>query len=183
MLASLYFVSQQDLDNMRALTFMVFFTFYTASENLYRKTKWILSFYLCILIYYNYYNSLLLVIKPFNKLSEYEKYKLKWYNLIVQKDCEESNKWNKDTSIYFRHTPDQQNLAVLFILSLLGVINNIFLDQKLANDISNQSSRLLHLAYPKQMLYLEYVKNFLASQSGLSPTDFIVVCIVIFYIS
>lgn len=100
MLASLYYISLKNLDNMRALTFMIFFTFYTASENLYRKTSWILSFYLCVLIYYNYYNSLLLVNKG---LTDQEKYVLKWYNLLVDG---EGSKWPKDMPIYFRHNPD-----------------------------------------------------------------------------
>lgn len=78
-LAYLYILSQRDLDNMRALTFMIFFTFYSASETLYRKTKWILSFYLCYLIYSEYYYTLILQKKTFTVL---QMHLLKWYNLV-----------------------------------------------------------------------------------------------------
>jgi hypothetical protein len=64
---------------MRALTFMMFFTFYSAFETLYRKTKWILSFYLCYLIFNEYYYSLVLPKKNYDAL---EIHLLKWYNLV-----------------------------------------------------------------------------------------------------
>lgn len=89
-LALLFYVSLKDLDNMRSLAFLMFFTFYSAFEVLYRKTKWILSFYLCYLIFNNYYYSLILPsLLEKGLLTNLEKHLLKWYNLVSQEPYEE----------------------------------------------------------------------------------------------
>lgn len=82
---------------MRALSLMMFFTFYTASESLYRKTKWILSFYLCYLIINQYYYSLIFPkLGPVYNYGASELRQLRWYNLVSQDqtalECESANK-------------------------------------------------------------------------------------------
>jgi hypothetical protein len=43
--------------------------------------------------------------------------------------------WKEGDSIYFRHKPDIFNWDVLILMSMLGIINKIFLDEQLAEEI------------------------------------------------
>lgn len=59
-LCYLFILGTEDMDKMRSLAFMIFFTFYTASESLYRKTNKLLLLYMCYLILGAYYYSLVI---------------------------------------------------------------------------------------------------------------------------
>lgn len=180
-LAYLYTVSKSDLDNMRALTFMMFFTFYSAFERLYRKTKWILSFYLCYLIFCEYYYSLVLpkMIRK-NTISPLDLHLLKWYNKISQAEyiqiTNEDDKWQKGGSIYFRHGADAFNWDVLLLMCALDIINKIFLDTKLAKEIETQSWKLLMASYPETLVLIVRIRNFLSTYLTLILCTLLIYC-------
>mmetsp|Transcript_34734 Transcript_34734/g.53328 ORF Transcript_34734/g.53328 Transcript_34734/m.53328 type:complete len:348 (-) Transcript_34734:7663-8706(-) len=156
-LIALFINGADNLNHFRNLGFMVFFVMFTAYETLYRRTSFLLTIFVGFFIFGQYYYSL--VYKKFSD-NETISERLEWFNFY-----EENKKphWSNDDSVYFRHTPYPFDWIVLILMSILNLINVIFINTKEANALTVLCYEGLRARYSKQVYFWLRFKNALSN--------------------
>lgn len=114
------FLNGKEINKLRNLGFISFFTVYTASEWLYRETSVLLNVFISFFIFGQYYFSL-----------TYYRYdgNTQVMDLLLYINMYEDGKiyqWESDTNIYWRHIPYPNDFAILIIMGLLRGVNNLY---------------------------------------------------------
>jgi len=145
----------QNLNHFRNLGFMLFFVVYTASMAFYRKTSKALVLFVAFFIVGEYFYSL-----------EYHR-----FDRPMQKRFEWLSFWNKDSppnwkpgsSIFFRHTPNVFDWAVLLLMNLLQLINYFFRDAEEVADMEEICFEGIREKFTQTLYHAIRVKNFIQS--------------------
>jgi len=110
----------QNLNHFRNLGFMFFFVIYTASMDFYRKTSKALVLFVAFFIVGEYFYSL-----EYHRFDAAMRNRFEWLS-FWNKDSPPT--WKTGSSIFFRHTPNMFDWAVLLLMNLLNLINYFFRD-------------------------------------------------------
>jgi hypothetical protein len=121
-LICLFFNGAQNLNHFRNLGFMLFFVIYTASMELYRKTSKALVLFVAFFIVGEYFYSL-----EYHRFDKAMQTRFKWLSFWNHSN---PPNWKPGSSIFFRHTPNIFDWAVLLLMNLLNLINYFFRDKK-----------------------------------------------------
>lgn len=155
-LVCLYVNGSNKLNSARNLGFMVFFTVYTASEWLYRRTNVALTVFISFFIFGQYYFSLTVFRYTDNaKLMK----TLAWMNMY---EPEKLKHWDSDHSIYFRHTPYALDYAVLLLMTVLNVVNSMYRG-KVAQDLRDECHKKVRDTYLQTWLVVQSIGDLLRS--------------------
>ena len=124
-LVALYVNGSGNLNSARNLGFMVFFTVYTASEKLYRRTNVLLIIFISFFIFGQYYFSLTIYRYIDNaKMMR----RLQWMNMYENK--KQLEEWSEEKTVYFRHKPYMLDYFVLLLMAALNLVNQLYNDKK-----------------------------------------------------
>lgn len=158
LLLYLFLQSAQDLNNFRALGFMMLFSFWSISEKLYRKTVKILIFFASFFILTQYYYSL--NYQKYYKKDQKDTYQLNRFRFFNIYD-KRMHYWAEDEvqSIYFRFKPYPYDWAILIISGFLISINKLYTNEKEAEKLEKIAYDFIKENYQTGLYIFMQVKN------------------------
>lgn len=136
---------------------MIFFVIFTAYEEIYRKASKLLVVFVSLIIFGQYFFSLIYE----RYLDEPLKMKFfKWLSLVPHGNSikDPFNNLN-DKNLYFRLRPTLQDWIVLFIMAILNDINSMFKKKKQIRKLEEQCNASLKDQYGKALYYYKRVEN------------------------
>lgn len=161
-LICLFFNGAQNLNHFRNLGFMLFFVIYTASMELYRKTSKALVLFVAFFIVGEYFYSLeyhRFEIKGETKLTAMQK-RFEWLSFW---NVSNPPNWKQGSSIFFRHTPNIFDWAVLLLMNLLNLINYFFRDKKEVEEMQQICFDGIREKFTQTLYNAIRLKNFVQS--------------------
>jgi hypothetical protein len=132
---------------------MIFFVMYTANEQLYRKTGWVLILFISFFIFGRYFFSLM--YHRYQNDPDAMKNAL-WLGLY---DEDNVPHWQKGGSVYFRQQPQIFNWVVLLAMSILKTINTIYQD---SDELEAFCIESIRVDYTKEFIFFQRMSSFVS---------------------
>jgi len=155
------------LNNFKNLGFMLFFCFYTAYEDLYRKTSVFLIIFISIFVVGQYYFSLFYEMSIYNNEEGFQgRYDtmntLSWFDMVPHSnDLANPYKINDTTNSYFRLAPQFLDWGILITLGLIVELNTLFRDKKKSEKMVQEAKDGMSDDFQRTSYYLGRVKRIL----------------------
>lgn len=150
----LFLNGANNLNHFDNLGFILFFVVYTTSEWLYRKTCKLLTIFISFFILGQYYFSLRYKVYMEDPVLAR---RMEWLNFY---QTEKQVAWTPGSSIYFRHTPYPFFWFLLILMSLLNLINVLYVDKALVRNLTQHCYEALRNEYSSSVYLMVRIKNF-----------------------
>lgn len=152
----LFFSGISHINNARNLGYMLFFVVYTAYEQVYRKTSLLLIFFISFFILGQYYFSFVWpLVAQGSRESRY-----RWLYLYpYENPSSDPFKESKEDTLYFRIAPQPLDWAVLILMNLLQIVNQMYTNREAVLKLEGQVAAEARDRYKRAIYYYERVER------------------------